>query len=358
MLLEELREALQPLILQYQQLTHKDLFDFYDRDTGTLSPEHMLDVMNSFHRLSPIRQFGQIHWRCPCTWGFRHKAFHHTALFSALWDPDVRVPSDLSEVFPQRKGKTVSTVFNYDKVFDEEECEQQPVWKPKITGIDNPVTPPPAAKRWKGAVQKSKALSYHDKSKAIPEPDTDDSDFKIAADAKKGASGLRHKLDLAARPSSQPVLSPSLYIVIYLLAYVPHRRVWMTHSHCSKLSTGAQSMSQCMLDTNNITIAHRFITRARRVAGNTKGQRRCLRQGHEAGSIVHPGRSSDGVPDHAQCLATGIYFTAPECIDFILGVRRLSVRRGRRLDTRLERTRFVSKQAYGRCCRLASFLRT
>jgi hypothetical protein len=229
-LLEELREALQPLILQYQQLTHKDLDDFYDGDTGTLGPEHMLDVMDSFHRLTPIRQFGQIHWRCPCTWGFRHMACHHTALFSALWDPDVRVPSDQSEVpIPQRKGKTVSTVFNYDKVLDEEECEQQPVWKPKITGIDNPVTPPPAAKRGKGAAQKSKALSDHDKSKALAEPDTDDSDFKIAADAKKGASGRRRKLDLAARPSSQPVLSPSLYIVIYLLTYVPHRSVWMTH---------------------------------------------------------------------------------------------------------------------------------
>jgi hypothetical protein len=35
-LLEELREALQPLILQYQQLTHKDLNEFYDGDTGTL----------------------------------------------------------------------------------------------------------------------------------------------------------------------------------------------------------------------------------------------------------------------------------------------------------------------------------
>ncbi len=67
-----------------------------------------------------------------------------------------------------------------------------------------------------------------DKSKALPESDTDD--FKIAADAKKGGSGRRRKLDLAARPSPQPVLSPSLYIVISLLTYVPHRHVWMTYS--------------------------------------------------------------------------------------------------------------------------------
>ncbi len=86
-----------------------------------------------------------------------------------------------------------------------------------------------SGKAGEGAAQKSKALSDHDKSKALPEPDTDDSDFKIAADAKKGASGRRRKLDLAARPSSQLVLSPSLYIVIYLLAYVSHRSVWMTH---------------------------------------------------------------------------------------------------------------------------------
>jgi hypothetical protein len=68
-LLEELCEALKPLILQYQQLTHKDLDDFYDGDTGTLGPKYMLDVMNSFHQLTLIMQFRQIHWRCPCTWG-------------------------------------------------------------------------------------------------------------------------------------------------------------------------------------------------------------------------------------------------------------------------------------------------
>ncbi len=69
MLLEELREALQSLILQYQQLTYKDLDCFFDGDTGTLGPEHMLDIMDSFHLLTPIRQFGEIHWRYPCTWG-------------------------------------------------------------------------------------------------------------------------------------------------------------------------------------------------------------------------------------------------------------------------------------------------
>jgi hypothetical protein len=88
-LLEELRKALQPLILQYPQLTQKDLNDFHDGDAETLGPEYMLDVMDSFHRLTQIRQFGQSHWRCLCTRGFRHMACHHSTLISALWDPDV-----------------------------------------------------------------------------------------------------------------------------------------------------------------------------------------------------------------------------------------------------------------------------
>jgi hypothetical protein len=46
-LIEELSDALQPLNLQYQQLIHKDLGDFYDGDTGTFGPKHMLDVMVS-----------------------------------------------------------------------------------------------------------------------------------------------------------------------------------------------------------------------------------------------------------------------------------------------------------------------
>jgi hypothetical protein len=62
-LLEELREALQPLILQYQKLTHKDLNDFYDGDTGTLGPEHMLDVMDSFHRVTPSANSAVLNFR-------------------------------------------------------------------------------------------------------------------------------------------------------------------------------------------------------------------------------------------------------------------------------------------------------
>ncbi len=38
-LLEELHEALQPLIVQYPQLTYKDLYDFDVGVTGTLGPE-------------------------------------------------------------------------------------------------------------------------------------------------------------------------------------------------------------------------------------------------------------------------------------------------------------------------------
>ncbi len=43
-----------PLRLQYQQLMHKDLDDYYDGETAVMGPRagHMLDVMESFH-LSP-----------------------------------------------------------------------------------------------------------------------------------------------------------------------------------------------------------------------------------------------------------------------------------------------------------------
>jgi hypothetical protein len=39
--------------LQYQMLTNKDLEDYFQENPGT-GPSHMLDVMESFHRITPI----------------------------------------------------------------------------------------------------------------------------------------------------------------------------------------------------------------------------------------------------------------------------------------------------------------
>ncbi len=96
-LLTDIEEAIMPLRLQYQQLTNKDLDDYYDGETANMGPDHMLDVMESFHRLTLIHRFGKQHWKCCCTKGFRNMACHRSALLSALWDPEVRVPAGLSE---------------------------------------------------------------------------------------------------------------------------------------------------------------------------------------------------------------------------------------------------------------------
>jgi hypothetical protein len=80
--------------------------------------------MDSIHRLTLILQFGQINWKCKHTWGFKHMVCNHTAVFSSLWDPNVCVPSCLSEVLiPKSKDKIVFSVFDVDKVYkEEEEC--------------------------------------------------------------------------------------------------------------------------------------------------------------------------------------------------------------------------------------------
>ena len=65
-LIEDLEEALQPLRLQYQQLTYKDLGEFYEGDTACLGPGNMLDIMESFHRLTLNHKFGQLHTNCCC----------------------------------------------------------------------------------------------------------------------------------------------------------------------------------------------------------------------------------------------------------------------------------------------------
>jgi hypothetical protein len=156
---KDIEEAVMPLRLQYQQLTKKDLDDYYDGETSAMGPGHMLDVMESFHRLTPIHRFGQQHWKCCCTKGFRNMACHRTALFSALWDPEVHVPAGLSEVLiPNFKGKIFPTAFNVDKVMGEfEDTRRPPVWQPKIAGWPKPVTPPPAKKGKRGGEHKKKA---------------------------------------------------------------------------------------------------------------------------------------------------------------------------------------------------------
>ncbi len=85
-LLMDIEEAIMPPCLQYQQLTNKDLDDYYDGETAAMGPGHMLDVMKSFHCLTPIHKFGEQHWKC-CTKGFRNMACNCSALFSALWGP-------------------------------------------------------------------------------------------------------------------------------------------------------------------------------------------------------------------------------------------------------------------------------
>jgi hypothetical protein len=95
-------------------------------------------------------------------------ACHRSALFSALWNPEVRVPAGLSQVMiPNRKGKVFPTAFDVDKVMEElEDTGPPPVWQPKIADWPEPVTPPPAKKGKRG-----------DEQKKIAERDSD-SDFE------------------------------------------------------------------------------------------------------------------------------------------------------------------------------------
>ncbi len=87
---------------------------------------------------------------------------HCSALFSALWDPEV--PAGLSKVLILYcKGKVFPTALNVDKVMEElEDTGPPPVWQPKIEGWPEPVTPPPAKKGKRGAEQKKKAEHYSD----------------------------------------------------------------------------------------------------------------------------------------------------------------------------------------------------
>ncbi len=57
-IIDELQEALQPLRLQYQQLTNKDLDDHYDGDTAAMGPKHGLDVIECFYRLTLMHNGG------------------------------------------------------------------------------------------------------------------------------------------------------------------------------------------------------------------------------------------------------------------------------------------------------------
>jgi hypothetical protein len=87
----EIEEEIKPMQLQYQMLTHKNLDDYFEENPGT-RPSHMLDVMESFHSLTPMaRSQDGISFTCPCNDGFRCIACCHSTLFSALWDPKLWV---------------------------------------------------------------------------------------------------------------------------------------------------------------------------------------------------------------------------------------------------------------------------
>ncbi len=109
-------------------------------------------------------------------------AYHHSAFYSALWDPDVRVPSSLLQtLIPNSTVIATANPSKFDlEVFVEEEEPKIPeVWKSITTGIDNPVH---LLWRQRGARgQHRKAL--HSQSQS------------------SGKQGGRCKLDLDDRPS-------------------------------------------------------------------------------------------------------------------------------------------------------------
>jgi hypothetical protein len=64
------------MLLQYQMPTYKTLNDCFYENPGTRH-SHMLDVMESFHRLTPMAlSLGQIVFTCPCEDGFRCMPLH------------------------------------------------------------------------------------------------------------------------------------------------------------------------------------------------------------------------------------------------------------------------------------------
>jgi hypothetical protein len=108
----EIGEELRPLLLKYQRLTYKTLNDYFEDNPGT-GPSHMLDVMECFHHITPMaRSLGEITFTCLCDDGFRCIACCHTTLFSALWDPKVRVPKNhLITVLSKLVAKKTPTAF-------------------------------------------------------------------------------------------------------------------------------------------------------------------------------------------------------------------------------------------------------
>ncbi len=129
----ELEEEIKPMLLQYQMLSNKDLDDYFEENPGT-GPSHMLDVMESFHRITPIsRSLGGISFTCPCCDGFRCLACCHSILFSALWDPKIQVPKHcLITLLPKRVTKKMPTAFEYpDKCArgkDKDKAKALPRW--------------------------------------------------------------------------------------------------------------------------------------------------------------------------------------------------------------------------------------
>jgi hypothetical protein len=98
----------------------------------------MLNVMDSFHSLSPMaRSLGWIAFTCPCNDGFWCLACCHSTLFSAPWDPKLQVPKHgLVTLLSKRVTKKMPTAFQFpdkcvrdkDKALDKDKARERPRW--------------------------------------------------------------------------------------------------------------------------------------------------------------------------------------------------------------------------------------
>ena len=152
---------LTPLRVKYQLLTSKrgELQEFYDTYPG-LGPEHMLDIMDSFCRLTPLptnlkceavgedgRSEGcALTFKCPCRDCFIGYACSHNVLFSAVWDSKIRVLASQSVTqLKDREGKKTVTPFNFEKKKAEEKGKERAAerWHPTmceaVLGVKHPV---------------------------------------------------------------------------------------------------------------------------------------------------------------------------------------------------------------------------
>ena len=127
--LVDIEAEITPLRVQYQLLTSKkgEMKEFFETYPG-LGPEHMLDIMDCFCRLTPLpakcdavgedgRSEGcALTFKCPCRDCFIGYACCHNVLFSAVWDSKIRVPASQSVTqLKDREGKKTVTPFNFEK---------------------------------------------------------------------------------------------------------------------------------------------------------------------------------------------------------------------------------------------------